>query len=543
MTRAREASDIQINIDGVDRADHVLFAESTFELVSNATPGTSTIVLKDPNRVLSFTTGKEVELWLDGVLQWGGLITQVSRRYFFPAVDTSDLTKVRTRKWVLTVTDFNLWFDKRVVWDANDPFRRLHEPGGPLGGMVIYLFDKYVTPIPGLTVERKSDGGKVGAFNRKYPKGLFIGQGKPLRDQMEDLAQYGGAVWYIDAHKRLVFDTVEDSVYPYTFVDHNPNWVTSIGFREGEINQDGFQMVTEALVWGGAEQLSDSTDNQGLFFARFPDPPANRQVIPGAPAVAATEDTPAYPAVPDQVISAADEQKAIDRISTYGRWQRAEMRPGEQGYLDQYSVLGRAYTIVAGDTGTDPATGIDGGLNQPLWQVKIAWFAHDVPSKNHVRPGQIVPFVFYTMDKLSLMLPCRRIVISFPGLAPDGRPYVRFDGEFGIQYTDPRYLWRFLFKRRRKPKTVKAKVTGTSTGSGYNDLGQFEPVEAPDGSRTTFTTPFPYLSQTTKVYLNGLRQRLNYEYAEVSPDAGTIRFALAPAADDTIYIECRTGNG
>ena len=542
MSRTRTASTIEIRYDGNDIADHVLFAETTFESVSSATPGTAQIVIKDPNRTLSFVTGKEVELWLDGDREWGGIVTQVSRRNFFPAVDTSDLSKVRTRKWVLTVTDFNIWFDKRAVWDESDPFRRLHEPGGPLGAMVIYLFDNYVTSIPGLIVARKNAGGKVGAYDRRYPKGLFIGQGKPLRDQMEDLAQYGGAVWYINADKKLVFDTVEDSVWPYTFVDHAPNWVTSIGFREGEVNQDGLQMVTEALVWGGAEQLSDSTDNDGLFFSRYPDPPANRAVIEGADAVAATEDHPAYPAVPDYVITAAKEQEAIDRISTYGRWQRAEMRPGEQGYLYQDSVLGRAYTIVSGPTGTDPATGIDGGLNQPLWQVKLSWFAHDVPNKNHIKPGQLAPFTFYTMGGLSLMLPLRRVVISFPGLDPNGDTYVRFDGEFGIQYTDPRYLWRFLMRRRRKPKTIKATVTNGSSSSNRGDVGQFTPIESPDGSRTTFTTPFPYLSQTTKVYLNGLRQRLNYEYAEVAPDEGTIRFASAPASDDTIFIECRTGD-
>lgn len=538
--RSRPASVIEILYDGDDITQHVLFAETSFETVAGAAPGQGTISCKDPGQDLEFVTGKSIELVVDGDTLWGGIVMSVGRKHFFPAVDSRTPSNVKTRKWVLGCYDWNIFFDKRVLNNPNDYMSRLKEPGGPLGGMVIYLFDRFVDTIPGLQIERKNEGGRVGAFDRHYPKGLFIGQGKLLRDQMEDLAQYGGAVWYIDPEKRLVFDTVEDAVWGKTFVDSHPNWVTTMGFREGEINQDGMQIVTDALVWGGSEFVAEEEED-AIVFARYPDPPANLQILPAVPAKPATEDHPAYPEIPEQRLTVAKEQEAIERLALYGRWQRAEMRAGEPGYLMQESVDGRAYTIVAGPTGST-ATGIDGGLNQPLWQVKLAWFAHDVPNQDHIRPGELVDFIFYTMGDLSLRLPCRRFTISFPGLDPTGKAFVRFDGEFGISYTDPRFLWKFLFGRRRKVKTIVSKRTSTSTSTARGDRGEFDTVESPNGSRVVFTIGFPYLSQTTEVYLNGLRQQLNLHYTETDPTTGEIEFEEAPESDDTIRVVCVTGD-
>jgi len=539
--RDRPASTIEILYDGDDITSHVLPAETSFEGVASGVPGGATITCKDRFQALSFVTGKDVRLIVDGVTLWGGIVTNVGRRHFFPVVDSTTPSSVRDRKWVLQCLDYNIWFDKRVLNDPTNYLRRLHEPGGSLGHIVKFLFDNYVDEIPGLTF----DG--VSLYDRHYPKGLFVGQGKLLRDQMEDLAQYGGANWYISPERDLVFQSYAQSVWggsgaSKTFVDSHPNWIRSVGFRDGEINQDGFQLVTDALVWGGAEQLASDDPNtpSGTFFARYPDAPANRQVLPAVPGLAANSQHPAFPAIPEQVLTKEKEQEALDRQALYGRWQRAEMRPGEQGYFDQDDVTGRAYTIVAGPPGIDTATGIDGGLNQPLWQVKLGWFAHDIPNQDHIKPGAIVSFIFYTMG-LSLSLPCRRYVISFPGLDPDGKGYVRFDGEFGISYTDSRFLWKYLLRRLRRSRNIKTVITNSSTSSGYGDQGEFSPLESPNGSRVDFTLPFPYLSGTTQVYLNSLRLRRNYDYSERAPAGGLIRFATAPDSTDVIFVICKTG--
>lgn len=549
---SKTASTIEIIYDGVDVTSYVLPAETSFEVVSSGMPGQATITFRDPQRVLSFTSGKTLQMKVDGTLMWAGIVMTIGRKHFFPAVNSSILANVHDRKWVIGATDWNIWFDKRVLRDDTNFLRRLHEPGGPLGSMVVYLFDKYIDTIPGLTVALTADGGGIEQTDRHYPKGLFVGQGKLLRDQMEDLAQYGGALWYISPPKVLIFRTLSRADVPWEFTDYHPKpngTRPSMGFRDGEYNEDGMQLITDALVWGGAERLAPGQSAQagGTVFARYPDPPANDQELPGVDALAATTEHPAYPAQPAQLLTKETEAAAIQRQNTYGIWQRAEMRPGEQGYQDQFSVLGRAYTIVAGPTGTDTATMIEGGLNKPLEQMKLSWFAHDVPNGRHIQPGEIATFRLYAMGvdlthPLCISLPMRRIVMTFPGLDAAGKGYVRMDGEFGISYTDSRYLWKHILKRRSRKVTVTANVTNNSTSAGYGDYGEFVPLEVPDGSRVTFSLPFPYQSATTSVYLNGLRQRINFDYSEVSPSAATFRFGIAPSTGDTIVVTCRVGS-
>lgn len=60
---------------------------------------------------------------------------------------------------------------------------------------------------------------------------------------------------------------------------------------------------------------------------------------------------------------------------------------------------------------------------------------------------------------------------------------------------------------------------------------------ARDGSNQVFTTSTNFLSGTTKVFLNGVRQQrgVNLDYIEVS--ANTISLYLAPVAEDKLLIE------
>lgn len=64
-----------------------------------------------------------------------------------------------------------------------------------------------------------------------------------------------------------------------------------------------------------------------------------------------------------------------------------------------------------------------------------------------------------------------------------------------------------------------------------------DPTDAQDGVNTTYTTLFNYVSGSTRVYLNGLRQRTGSgnDYTETS--ANTIDFEFAPLAFDIIRID------
>lgn len=70
-------------------------------------------------------------------------------------------------------------------------------------------------------------------------------------------------------------------------------------------------------------------------------------------------------------------------------------------------------------------------------------------------------------------------------------------------------------------------------GAGGNDwLSDEAPLETPNASLTTFTTPSPYVAGTLRVYLNGLREQ---HVAEVTDT--TFAFEDAPWAVDSIRLD------
>jgi hypothetical protein len=510
---ARDASQVEIFFDSGDTfaemSSHVLFAETRFSSSANAIPGDMTIVMKDPDRSLSFRTGTQVQVFIDGVPLWGGILTTIRRKHFFPVVDSSDLTRIFDRKWLLSGPDFNILFDKRVIRDESDYFARISTPKGKVGQIIRRYLPQYIES-GGVDLFTDVDDTEIA-----YPAGLWVGQGHYWREQMNDFAQYGGAVYYISATKALQFHSLNHVVSPWGFTDYQPDGVNLIGFREADVNEEGISMITEALVWGGSSLPGEASQNPNepgsVVFARYPDPPANTQVIPGgdswtgALAEAVTlEDNTIKPVsmegmpnplevvvhvlidtefmyvskvdgdlltvvrtdrqeheagatifhegYPEVTHTAETEQQAIDNIALYGRWQRGEQHAGEPMYLLQSSIDMRAYQIVAGRPGTD-TTGLDGGLNRPLWSIGLSWFAHDVPNDQHLHPGDIVDMHFHTLGTsgvpLVLTLPLLSLNVSFPGLDAQGRGYVRFDGQFGISQSDNRFLWRFLLRRNR----------------------------------------------------------------------------------------------
>ena len=531
-------STIQILVnDTEDVTESVLYAQTRFELVASSTPGTGRVVLKDPNKVLMFATGDEISLIVDGIRLWGGLMMDKGEGHFFPVVDTSDLDRVHDLQWSLNAVDYNIWMDKRVFRDPSNYLRIAQLGPGKMGAVLRQAIPNYMDVPPGLDYTTHVEDTNVDWSDGNGGPAPLLQQGRYWREGLDKMAMQGGFEWRIDANKALHFHALENLVAPWGFVDHNPNGVTSIGFREGTIREDGMQMVTDALVWGGhLLQLEEAPLDQAPVFARYPSPPANTTTARG------------------QILTAEREQAAIDRITQYGRWQRAELRINEDGFFEQEDVLLRAAAIVSGpDVGTNEITGLDVGLNRPVWQVSLSWFAHDVPGKQHLMPGMIVPLVFWTMGvddqhPLALYLPLRTLNISFPTLPPrlegdEPQTYVRFDGEFGISYSDTRYLWRFLRARSQNPQTILASVGQTATSTVPGALGGFFPIEPPDSVTTVFTLPFSYLAGTTEVYINGLLQRPRYEYIESSPSLGKITFAQPPFPDDTIWVVCRTGAG
>lgn len=546
MSSDKIPSGVEIDYDGTDITRHVLYAQTNFTAQANAIPGDGTVVCRDPQRTLDFHSLRPLRLYLDGQPMWGGVIGRVGRGNFFSAVRTDDLSQVRTRRWTLTGPDNNVYFDRRVLRKPGDYLTPMTTASGTISEVIHENLHKFIDFPPGMSLDGVDATGPY--HNVSMPPDLshatWVGQSKYWREQMDDFGIQAGILYYLDADMVLQVHDFENVRSPWGFTDSHPDGHRWIGFREGEYDEDSLAIITEALVWGGSALHVPGTAVEGstavgTIFARFPSDTAHDQ----------TWDGITYPA--------AAEQKAINRRDgQYGRWEASENFVGQQGYLLQSSVSSRAIRIIEGMPGSHTMTGgdvVEEGQNRPAEDITLTWFAHDVPRPGgvptHLRAGHLADFIFYTLGPdaahpVNLILPTRQLRITFPTLpgqndAREMLTYVRFDGTFGISLNDPRWLWRYLLgAKKRPPPAINGRTSNGSGDAAAGDRGTFYPIESTNGVRTDFTVPFGYYPGTTRVYLNGLLQRIDMDYIEQSPGTGVVRFAAPPYADDSIFIEC-----
>jgi hypothetical protein len=360
---------------------------------------------------------------------------------------------------------------------------------------------------------------------------------------MEDFADNNAVVYYIDGSFTLNVMQYASMVMPWLFVDSHPNETTTIGFREGSYSNSASPIVTEALVWGGSSLANpgedlETSEGVGVVFARYPTGAIEDQIVQG------------------KLQSQEAEQRAVDRMERYGRWQQAEFNVGQENYLTQGSVKNRAYTMVAGPTGSPPTWGIEGGWNRPIETVKLSWFAHDVPNGDHVLPGYMSDFIFYTHHgeaghPLVKRFPLRSLRITFPTLPsdnPSAAPlsYVRFDGTFGTNYSDSRHLWKYLKRsarnKRKRANKIISVVTGDSAGAAESQANNLAPLESPNGSRTHFTFAYTFWASSTSVYINGLVQTEGAHYYWTQ-DPQELVFWTAPESTDAIRVSGTVSSG
>ena len=513
-------STISITYDGNEISTSVEYSNCSFESQLSAQPGTFELTVNDPDQVYTFVTGKEVTLTIDAVQMFGGYVTQVSRT-FATIVDTSTPSQVKVRQWVLRGVDYNILFDKLVFRVTTD---YTHAPPNEAntsydGDLVQLLCSTYLDIPAGFDtttlVANTTQPAIDAAFFQWKSTGQNI-QGTTWRYQMDYLAINCGTIYYINAAKQLVYKAIEDAVAIWGFSDvpnnlplnGTPTPLATYGFRELDATEDGSAIVNDALVWGGS--AFGATTN--VLFDR--------------------------------------EQNATSE-STHGRWQYGEANFGDNLTQTQAGVDYRARVIVSGSPKTaDPSNGR--GLVFPQWSFRFAWFAHDVPvyggNRQHLIAGQLVTIVLYVMaddnwpTALVQQLPLRSSRISFITLNT-GLPYIRFDGMFGLQATDPFTLWRYLLSQRANQlRMVGAVSNDASTTSTYGSFGQFTMTPAPDGTNKVFTTTpgIGYIDGTQIVTLNLLFQRPGFEYTTSDPSIGQITFTAAPAVGDDIFLVCRT---
>jgi hypothetical protein len=533
------ASTVEVLYDGTDITNHVMVSSAHFDSQINASPGNCEMTIVDRDQTMSFVTGKSLQLIVDGVPLWGGYLTSVTRKFAFPAVDTTEPDEVASRLWVLRGVDHNVLFDKRFLRRPQDYYHQLPNfDGDKYDGYLLRHALQYVgaidagryfdidatefdvtSQIDDVAYPQDPEVEGVNPGGDPDVKGAWLQQGTPMRSTFQDFANISGAVYYIGPDKTFYYKSLEDVVARWGFSDA-PNNASitgasgyqnaTIGFREIDATQDGSVIVNDAMIWGGSEWAGEGTT---VF---------DREV----------------------------NQTSID---THGRWQTAETHFGEQGFKRQAGVSARARAIVRGEPGAD-AAGTTKGLRYPQWNIGMTWFAHDVPRlagvPDHLRAGDIVHIMLETFP-VDQILPLRSLSISFVGTKrPTGAydpdtdeiAYIAFRGMFSLQNSDPYTLWRFLRSQRRTQSLLALATVEGSDPAPYGALFTGAPIPATDGSTTVFELPDDrgYITGTSYMYLDGLLLRRGIEYTETNPTNGMFTLNTAPSGTSWLWVSCRT---
>lgn len=522
------ASTIEIIYDdSLDIADHAVIASASFSVSASAQADTCEIILKDVDRDLEFVTGKRLKLLIDGQPMWAGFVLIAGRSSFFPAGD--GLTGTLSRKWILRGTDNNILLDKRVLRNPSAYTDALPNITTDTydGDILKQALSDYVdmpawididTYIDNIDIPDSDGSGHITSDNPwSWPQ-----QGSKLRDLIVNLSLGSAAIFYIGPDDAVHFHSVQDRESPWGFSDRPNNLPITgsggfedayYGFREMNATEDGSELATDALVWGGSE-------------------------------IAGTGTTVFY--------RATDE----DLEDIHGKWQLAETHFGETNFKTLPTVTQRANVIVFGNPDGDPAGAEPGsvagegprGLRFPQWAYQFTWF--DVPSisgtPRHIYPGDVVPIELWAFSEDSGVtpfrkwLPLRQMRISFASGTSTGEAIVRFDGMFDLRNQDSKFLWTYLRQRQTRPTQPILVVTNNSTAAPYGGFGQFVPTPAPDGSETVFTVPFGYIEGTTVVWADGSADPLvlGTDYDESDPSTGELTFTTAPAT--SLFVADRT---
>lgn len=257
-------SEISLTVGGYELWEYALYAETTFDMSAASQQGTCSISLKDPNKELGFRGGEEIVLRIDGQDVWRGFLMNVVMGNFFPA---GDAPNHKTRKWILRGVDYNILFDKIVMYNKRDP----SQPLGPTGRIPKYP-SRYGWPqhtpdrdyllweiendsdlglIADGQIDFKSQITQVGTINPDGD-GSPVNAGANLRALFEDVAgivkasQPGSVIFYFDQNRRLIYKDRDNISAPFSVSD-NP--AAEVSCRDLVITTDISRIKNDVLVF------------------------------------------------------------------------------------------------------------------------------------------------------------------------------------------------------------------------------------------------------------------------------------------------------
>jgi len=248
----------KIFVNGVEITSHVMWKTASFSAKVNAQSGECTFDVVDRAHDLTFSFGDEVQLYIDGVLRWGGWIVQVNRQFPF-SVMKAPATEARI--FHIAGVDYNRFLDRRVLHDSGSPNRTWNYPAGTYDDTIFNNLWSYfdttgftknihrvgagVLDIPGVTAKT---GGNVA-------QGGFT-----MRDCLMHLSWDTGAIFYVTPQKVVTYVDADLVSNPYTLTDQ-PSGPLDVGFHDVRIIEDSTEMVNDAIVWGagkGSNQVVES---------------------------------------------------------------------------------------------------------------------------------------------------------------------------------------------------------------------------------------------------------------------------------------------
>lgn len=272
---------ISLTYEGDEILPDVVIADAEFEAQTNGLAGLCRFRVKDDSHAYVpgyFHAGGVLNLRIDDQLVWAGYVMSVGRLYAFPVDDTTAADQT-PRFWDIQGADWNILFQKRVVWKTDDPTGArdgwpIYDGGTQDATVVLDIVNNYMDlSSDGLDFSGVRAVGPVSAFGEEFRP--ISNYGEVWGSVMNKIIASTGAVYYIDPNKVLQFRDVELPTAPYGVSDRPASFTGTVGCRNMQISASATDMVNDALVWGagvGSDQMvfyratdTETVDYYGLF--------------------------------------------------------------------------------------------------------------------------------------------------------------------------------------------------------------------------------------------------------------------------------------
>lgn len=269
---------IVIKLAGVDITNDVEISSAMFSMQVNGSPGSCSIRIKDMGHDYEPVTGKVITLDIDGVRQFVGYATRITRTYAFD-VDNTAAPLTTPRFLTLEGVDINVLLSKRVVYYKLEPnLGPLRPPEAlqcsaeksdmwatntPAKDIVEYVFDNYTDfGGDGITYDIKDFGSPNPDACRTYSAS------QTFDSFMQGINQFLNGVYYIGPDEVFYYHDALVAPSAYSLTDspdpESPD-PYKIQARKITILSDATDMVNDAFVWGTAQGWDKVT------FSRYQD--------------------------------------------------------------------------------------------------------------------------------------------------------------------------------------------------------------------------------------------------------------------------------